>query len=39
MRDKQKGLVDAINASGEMSGDNEAALKSALESFKQTAVY
>jgi F-type H+-transporting ATPase subunit alpha len=39
MRDKQKGLVDAINASGEMTADNEAALKSALESFKQTAVY
>ena len=39
MRDKQKGLVDAINASGEMSSDNEAALKSAIESFKQTAVY
>jgi F-type H+-transporting ATPase subunit alpha len=39
MRDKQKGLVDAINASGEMTADNESALKSALDSFKQTAVY
>jgi F-type H+-transporting ATPase subunit alpha len=39
MRDKQKALVDAINASGEMSADNEAALKAAIESFKQTAVY
>jgi F-type H+-transporting ATPase subunit alpha len=39
MRDKQKTLMDAINASGEMSADNEAALKAAIESFKQTAVY
>jgi F-type H+/Na+-transporting ATPase subunit alpha len=39
IKDKHKGLLDAINASGEMSGDNEAALKSAIESFKQTAVY
>ena len=39
IKDKHKGLLDAINASGEMSGDNEAELKSAIESFKQTAVY
>ena len=39
VKDKHKGMVDAINASGEMSGDNEAELKSAIESFKQTAVY
>jgi F-type H+/Na+-transporting ATPase subunit alpha len=39
IKDKHKGLLDAINASGEMTGDNEAALKSAIESFKQTAVY
>ncbi len=39
IKDKHKGLVDAINASGEMTGDNEGALKSAIESFKQTAVY
>jgi F-type H+-transporting ATPase subunit alpha len=39
IKDKYKGLLDAINASGEMSGDNEAELKSAIESFKQTAVY
>ena len=39
VKDKHKGMVDAINASGEMSGDSEAELKSAIESFKQTAVY
>jgi F-type H+-transporting ATPase subunit alpha len=39
IKDKHKALLDAINASGEMSGDNEAELKSAIESFKQTAVY
>jgi F-type H+-transporting ATPase subunit alpha len=39
MRDKQKALIDAINTSGEMTSENEAALKAALESFKQTAVY
>jgi F-type H+-transporting ATPase subunit alpha len=39
VKDKHKGMIDAINASGEMSGDNEAELKSAIESFKQTAVY
>ncbi len=39
VKDKHKGMVDAVNASGEMSGDNEAELKSAIESFKQTAVY
>jgi len=39
VKDKHKGLVDAINASGEMTGDNETELKSAIESFKQTAVY
>ncbi len=39
VKDKHKGLIDAINASGEMTGDNEAELKSAIESFKQTAVY
>jgi F-type H+-transporting ATPase subunit alpha len=39
VKDKHKGLIDAVNASGEMSGDNEAELKSAIESFKQTAVY
>ncbi len=39
MKDKHQSLLDAINTSGEMTGDNEAALKSAIESFKQTAVY
>jgi F-type H+-transporting ATPase subunit alpha len=39
MRDKQKALMDAINSSGEMSADHEAAMKAAIESFKQTAVY
>jgi F-type H+-transporting ATPase subunit alpha len=39
MRDKQKALMDTVNASGELSADNEAALKAAIESFKQTAVY
>ncbi|NWG39728.1 MAG: F0F1 ATP synthase subunit alpha [Hydrogenophilaceae bacterium] len=39
MRDKHKGLIDAINASGEMTADNESALRTALDSFKQTAVY
>jgi F-type H+-transporting ATPase subunit alpha len=39
MRDKQKTLMDTVNASGELSADNETALKAAIESFKQTAVY
>ncbi|MEW6133197.1 MAG: F0F1 ATP synthase subunit alpha [Pseudomonadota bacterium] len=39
VKGKHKSLIDAINASGEMTGDNEAELKSAIESFKQTAVY
>lgn len=39
IKDKHKGLLDAINASGEMTSDNEAELKSAIESFKQTAVF
>ena len=39
VKDKHKALLDAINASGEMAADNEAELKSAIESFKQTAVY
>jgi F-type H+/Na+-transporting ATPase subunit alpha len=38
-KDKHKDLLDAVNASGEMTGDQESTLKAAIESFKQTAVY
>jgi F-type H+-transporting ATPase subunit alpha len=39
IKDKHKDLLDAVNASGEMTGDQEGTLKSAIGSFKQTAVY
>jgi F-type H+-transporting ATPase subunit alpha len=39
VKDKHKDVLDAVNASGEMSGEQEGALKAAIESFKQTAVY
>ena len=32
-------MIDAVNASGEMTGEQEVALTAAIESFKQTAVY
>ncbi|MGO9444148.1 MAG: F0F1 ATP synthase subunit alpha [Thiobacillaceae bacterium] len=39
IKDKHSDLLEAINASGEMTGDQEGALKGAIELFKQTAVY
>ncbi|MGA7180044.1 MAG: F0F1 ATP synthase subunit alpha [Thiobacillaceae bacterium] len=39
IRDRHKDLLDVINASGDMTGDQERELKAAIESFKQTVVY
>lgn len=39
IKSKHAGLMDAINTSKDLSGDNEKILSAAIESFKSTAVY
>jgi len=39
LKSKHKALIDAINDSKDLSGDNEKALAAAIEEFKATATY
>ncbi len=39
LKSKHAGLIDAINSTKDLSGENEKILSSAIESFKSTAVY
>jgi F-type H+-transporting ATPase subunit alpha len=39
LKSKHKGILDAIETSKDLSGDNEKALAAAIEEFKSTAVY